>query len=93
VDVSVSGRTVVDRGMAAVELGAFPEVAASADAETGDQDFRAGTRAFRTDAGFGIVFRAGELFKPMVALAASIIEERHPVLSLVLLLKARKLRV
>jgi len=93
VNVRGLGRVIFDRGMAAVKVRAFPEIAAAADAEAGDEDFGSGTRAFRTDAGFGIVFRTGELFKSVVAIAASIIEEGHPVLSLVLLLKARKLRV
>jgi hypothetical protein len=91
--VNVLGCVIVGRGVTAVEVRGLPKVPAPADAKAGDLDLRPRTRASRANAGFGVVFRAGESFKSMVALAASVIEKRHPVPSLVLLLKARKLRV
>jgi hypothetical protein len=89
----VSAGRVVYRGMASVKIGGFAEVAASTDAKTGDLRLGARTSAFWTNSTFGIVFRAGNLLKSMAAAAADIVEQRHPLSSLVLLLKARKLRV
>jgi hypothetical protein len=82
-----------DRRMAPVKLGRFAKIPAAANSETRDLNFGAGARAFRTNSGFGIVFRTGELLKSMTAAAADVVEQRHPISSLVLLLKARKLRV
>jgi hypothetical protein len=80
-------------GVAAVKFGGFAKIASATDPESRDLPLRAWVLATGADRRFWIVSRSGEPFIRMSAVPATVVEERHPDSSLVLLLKGRKLRV